>query len=94
MKTEFDDLSYLQKIRIIQAEVYCCPNTMVMDMLNEEEVWEDIRKHPSYVLGCAEKEVYLSKDLLNEAEYEIKAKYAYSIYKSVKSVLDKGSELT
>lgn len=94
MKIAFDGLSYLQKIRIAQAEIDCCPNTMVMDMLNDEEVWEDIKNHPSYVLGCIEKEIYLSKGLLNDAEYEVKAKYAYSIYMSVKNVLDKGERLT
>lgn len=90
---KYEDLSYLQKTRIIQQEVDCCPNTYVMDVLDDEEMWDEIKQHPSWLKAQPHSDPYLWKDLMNDAEYDVKAKWALSVYNAVKAVLDKGEDL-
>ena len=92
-KMKFEDLSYLQKLRIAQADIDCCENTYIFDILNDEEVWDEIKQHPDWIRAAPETDPYVWKDLMNEAEWDVKAKYAFSIYKAVKSILDKGEAL-
>lgn len=91
---KFESLTYLQKIRIVQQAVECCDNTYILDILNDEEVWDEIKQHPDWLSGTQEQNPLIWKDLLNEAEWDIKAKWAFYIYLAVKFVLDKGDNLT
>ena len=88
------ELTYLQKIRIVQQELDCCENTYLLDILNDDDIWEEIKQHPHWIKADAESNPYIYKDLMNEAEWDVKAKWAFSIYNAVKDILDKGGELT
>lgn len=90
----FEDLTYLQKIRIIQQEVDCCPNTYILDLFEgEEELWDEIKQHPDWLKAQPSSDPYEWKDLMQNAEWDVKAKWALSIYNAVKTVLDKGDKL-
>jgi len=66
-----------------------------MDILNDEDVWDEIKQHASYLRADSYKDdPYAWKDYLNDAEYDVKAKWALSVYNAVKAVLDKGENLT
>lgn len=88
------ELTYLQKIRIIQQPLECCDNTYIFDMLNDEEIWDEIKQHPDYLAADTKGDPYVWKELMNDAEWDVKAKWALCIYEAVKEVLDKGDELT
>lgn len=89
----FEELSYLQKIRIVQQAIECCENTYVLDILNDEEIWDEIKQHPSWLAAQPNQDPYIWKDLMNDAEWDVKAKWALSVYNAVKDVLDKGDNL-
>ena len=91
----FEDLTYLQRIRIVQQPIDCCENTYVLDILNDDEIWEEIEKHPDWVNAAKyPDDPYMWKDMMNEAEWDVKAKWALSIYNAVKEVLEQGDKLT
>lgn len=87
--SDFNQLSSLQKIRIVQQVLSCVEECYVLDILNDEEIWEQIRQHPDWLQGCKETDPYIWKDLMNNAEYEVKAEWAFCIYKAVKGVLER-----
>ena len=87
------ELTYLQKIRIIQQSLKCLDECYIFDILNDEEIWDEIKQHPDYLKADVKGDPYIWKDLMNSAEWEVKAKWAYCIYEAVKEVLDKGEDL-
>lgn len=90
---KFEELTALQKIRIIQQPLKCLEECYILDILNDEEIWDEIKQHPYYLAADMKGDPYIWKSLMNDAEWEVKAKWAYAIYEAVKEVLDKGEDL-
>ena len=77
------ELTYLQKIRIIQQPLECCDNTYILDILNDEEIWGEIKQHPDYLVADTKGDPYVWKELMNDAEGDVKDKWALCIYEAV-----------
>ena len=87
-------LTYLQSIRIWQAEI---DGLSFVGEILSPGLADEVTSHPAYIKGD---EVWksgkqdIAKMHYEDAEIAITSEYAYRIYLAVKAVLDKGSDLT
>lgn len=99
---KFEDLSYLQKIRMVGSYIDTDEEhggiTVPEDIfLQCDFIKEEVHKHPDFIAGVELAQArgcpYTWKDMMQEAENEISAKWMFRVYLKVKEVLNKGDSL-